>query len=311
MSDNPLAGVPDPAPLAAEAADSPAAGATPRPRASWSGLLRLSLVAVPVKAYPASAAARDGHFHQLHAGCGRRVRHLKHCPAHGPLEAGAVVPGYPVGPDRYVEVDEAELDRLRPARDRALTLETCLEAGRIDPALFAGRSLHLLPDGPAAQHPYAVLVDALRRRRQWALGRVALSGRRQLALVRPAGRLLTLHLLHYPEQLRPAAPLEAELRDAPASEAERLLAGQLLELASGPVDWSAYRDDTAEQLRGLVEALLRGQAPATPAATEEAPVQSLLEALRQSVAQARRLPPETVPAAPARPPARKRARRSP
>lgn len=42
-------------------------------RPSWSGLLRLSLVAVPVKAYPALASTSASHFHQLHAACGPAV----------------------------------------------------------------------------------------------------------------------------------------------------------------------------------------------------------------------------------------------
>ena len=42
---------------------------TPRGRATWSGLLRLSLVSVPIKAYPAAVSHADSHLHQLHAGC--------------------------------------------------------------------------------------------------------------------------------------------------------------------------------------------------------------------------------------------------
>ena len=75
--------------------DGPAAAA-PRGRASWSGLLRLSLVAVPVKAYPATSTTPEHRCHQLHAGCGQRIRYEKHCPRHGKVEAGAIVSGYPV-----------------------------------------------------------------------------------------------------------------------------------------------------------------------------------------------------------------------
>jgi len=55
-----------------------------RGRSSWSGLLRISLVAVPVKAYPAvSSTSSSPHFHLLHAGCGQRIGYQKHCPCHG------------------------------------------------------------------------------------------------------------------------------------------------------------------------------------------------------------------------------------
>ena len=60
----------EPAPATASAA----MASFPRARASWSGLLKISLLAVPVKAYPAIATDSKIHFNQLHAGCGQRIR---------------------------------------------------------------------------------------------------------------------------------------------------------------------------------------------------------------------------------------------
>jgi DNA end-binding protein Ku len=298
---------PNPAPPA-PSADTAAAAAAPRGRASWSGLLQLSLVAVPVKAYPATASSHVVHFNQLHADCGQRIRYEKHCPVHGKVETGAIASGYPYAPDRYVVVEEAELEKLRPAQDRALCLERFLDPSQVDPALFAGRSLYLLPDGLAAQHPYTVLAQALQQRQKWALGRLVLSGHRHLALVRPAQRLLTLHLLHYPAQLRSAAGLETELHGGAATEAELQLAGLLLDAASQPIPWAEYRDDTAEQLRALVEASLQHRPPEAPTVEAEQPVLQLLDALKQSVAQALEKQHASV-AAPAAPKGRKRAPR--
>src|SRR5882762_10800260 len=117
---------PEPAALRPEAAAAPAMPG--RGWASWSGLLRLSLVTLPVKAYPAAGVAPDLPCHQLHAGCGQRIRHQKHCPAHGPVDAGALVSGYEYAPGQFLVLDGADLDRLRPADDRALSLEHFLEA---------------------------------------------------------------------------------------------------------------------------------------------------------------------------------------
>ena len=204
------------------------AGPAGRARASWSGLLRLSLVAVPVHAYPATAASSESRCHQLHAGCGQRIRHEKRCPAHGPIDAGALVRGYEYARDQYLVLDEAELEQLRPVTDRALVLEFCLGAGQVDPVLFSGRSLYVLPDGPAAQQPFAVLVQALQARHKWAVGRMVLSSRCQVVLVRPLGRLLVLHVLHFPAG-RGSTGLEAE-PDRPRSPGRRVggaIAGRL------------------------------------------------------------------------------------
>ena len=99
--------------------------ATPGPpgRPSWSGLLRLSLVTVPVKAYPAVSSSAASPFHLLHAACGQRIRYAKQCPLHGPVDGDAIVRGYEYATDQYVVVEPEELERLRPPRDKALVLE--------------------------------------------------------------------------------------------------------------------------------------------------------------------------------------------
>ena len=259
-----------------------------RGRSSWSGLLRISLVAVPVKAYPAvSSTSASPHFHLLHAGCGQRIGYQKRCPRHGPVEADAVVRGYEYAPGQHVVVEAEELDKLRPARDRALVLEQFVAVDQVDPVFFAGRTLYLLPDGAAAQHPYAVLVDAMQQSGRAALGRVVLSGSRQLVLVRPTGKLLAMDVLHYPAQVRPASDWESDLTSGTATSSEQELAAQLIALSSGPLDWSRYRDTSAEELACLLQAKIAGQPAAVPA-DEPVAVLKLLDALKQSVAAADR-----------------------
>src|SRR5262249_27569950 len=145
------------------------------------------------------------------AGCGRRITYAKNCPQHGPVEGEAIVRGYEYAADQYVVIEPQELEQLRPARDKALTLEQFISVRDVAPTLFAGRSLYLIPDGPAAQHPYGVLVEAFQCAGQGALGRVVLSNQRQLVLVRPCSRLLVLDVLHFPAQVRSLCSLEADL----------------------------------------------------------------------------------------------------
>jgi DNA end-binding protein Ku len=275
--------------------DAAAATAAPRGRASWSGLLRLSLVAVPIKAYPAVSTSETIRFNQLHADCGQRVRYEKHCPIHGKLDGPSIVRGYEYAPGQYVVVEPSELDRLRPAKDKALQLEQFVQADQIDPALFSGRSLYLFPHSLPAQRPFLVLAEAMRQRGCWAVGRVVLSGNRQLVVIRPVGRLLSMHVLHEPRQLRAASAWDLELGSGAAADEERQLACTLIDSASRPVDWSQFRDDTAEQLTALVEAKIAGQ-PLTPPTEQPDQVLHLLDALKQSVAAAARTREASTPA---------------
>jgi DNA end-binding protein Ku len=166
-----------------------------------------------------------------------------------------------------------------------LRLERFIDAAHVDPRLFAGRSLYLAPDGLAAQRPYAVLAQALCAKSKWGIGRVVLSGHRQVILLRSANGLLVVDVLYYPAQLR-AAPGGSRTGNDPVAIPEELhLAGLLIDAASGPVDWPQYRDDSAAELAALIEAKVAGRPLVSPAA-EPVAVLSLLEALKQSVAAA-------------------------
>src|SRR5262249_1248354 len=148
----------------------------------------------------------------------------------------------------------------------------------LNPLLFAGRSLYLVPDGPAAEPGYGVPRLALAQKLRWALGRMVLGGHRQVVLVRPADTTLVLHVLHYPEQVRVCPQTVWPMKQEPAEELR--LAGMLIDAASGKVDWTAYPDQAAQELKTLIEAKLAGQpaeAPAPPA------ILSLLDALKESV----------------------------
>lgn len=253
---------------------------TPSGRPSWSGLLQLNLVGIPLKAYPAVRQREAPAFHQLHAGCGQRIRCPKHCPVHGPVDSAALVRAYEYGPGQHVILEADEVDQLRPAQDRALRLEHFLSPADCDPLFYAGRSLYLLPDGPAAVHGYLVLHAVLVQRDRWALGKIVLGGQRQVALVRPTTDVLVLHVLHYPELVR-ACPAPG-VSPRPTTPQELQLAGQLVDAASGAASASAYRDETAAELRALVEAKLQGQGLEASAPPPQ--LLPFLEALQQSVA---------------------------
>jgi non-homologous end joining protein Ku len=107
--------------------------------------------------------------------------------------------------------------------------------------------------------------------------------------------------LHYPEQVRVCPQTVWPMAKEPAEELR--LAGMLIEAADGKVDWTAYPDQAAQELKALIEAKLAGQAAvvSSPAPT----ILPLLEALKKSVGtQSEKVPPvrEKTP--------RKRARRT-
>jgi len=96
-----------------------------------------------------------------------------------------------------------------------------------------------------------------------------------------------------------AQHLSPELERTILSIRRRLqLARQLIQAASGPLDWSRYRDSSAEELAALVQAKVANQA-CPPATAEPIAILQLLDALKQSVA-ATSATASAAPAAPSR-----------
>jgi hypothetical protein len=78
---------------------------------------------------------------------------------------------------------------------------------------------------------------------------------------------------------------DARHRPRPEAASEQLrLAGMLIDAAGGAVDWGAYRDQAAQDLRALLDLKLQGQPAAVP--EPDHMVLPLLVALQQSVAAA-------------------------
>ena len=105
-------------------------------RSSWKASLRLSLVCVPVKAYPAAASGNgEIRFHQLHADCGCRIQYQKRCPQHGQIASDEIVSGYEYVRDQYVVIEAAELDNLHGPSEPIET--ACSSSLRTSPDSFS------------------------------------------------------------------------------------------------------------------------------------------------------------------------------
>jgi len=53
------------------------------PRAYWTGQLRLSLVTIPIRLYPATSTEKRIELHQIHEPSGKRIRYQKVAPGVG------------------------------------------------------------------------------------------------------------------------------------------------------------------------------------------------------------------------------------
>jgi DNA end-binding protein Ku len=189
-------------------------------------------------------------------------------------------------------------------RSQSIDIVRFVPVDQVDPIYF-DRTYYLAPASAAAQsRPYVLLLRAMQEANMGAIGKFVLWGKENLCLVRPLGEALALETLFYAEDIRPRAEIEEAVGEAEVNEPELAMARQLVESLVGEFDPEEFENEYRGELRGMLEAKLAGKEIARPEPVPVAPVVDLMEALRESVAQAqtKRKAPER-----AKKPARKRA----
>jgi DNA end-binding protein Ku len=258
-------------------------------RSAWGGYLRLNLLSVPVKAYSATVANRGKvGFHQIHAKCHSRIRYKKTCPIHGEVPNDEIVSGYEVADGKYVLIDRKELTKLRPDADKAITIDVFIRPDALDPVYFTDRTYYLAPDGPAGGQSYAVLRKVMADDGRYAVATMVLSGRAQVVLIRPVGRLLAVTVLSYDTQLKKPAEFEGEVPEVAAGSAEVKLARTLIETSTAEdFDFGKYQDEYTGHVRELIESKAAKHKVVAERDGEEAPIVNLMDALRESLHEAK------------------------
>ena len=271
-------------------------------RAIWKGHLRLSLVTIPIRVYPATNPAATISFNQLHRVCQTRIQYKKWCPhCEREVARDEIVKGYEFERGQYVPVEEEEIDTVRPESTRVVALSQFTDADAIDP-VFIDTPYYIGPDGKVAAESFAVMREALKGKA--GIGTLAMHGRDRLVAIEPRGRGLIMFTLRHEREIRDIDAID-ELKDAPEKvKAEELaLARKVIGGFEDRVDFSKYPDTYEEALREMVDAKIKGREIITTEESVERPkVVNLMDALRKSLDEASRAKkrPAKAPAAPKR-----------
>ncbi|HET6883096.1 MAG TPA: hypothetical protein VFI31_23205, partial [Pirellulales bacterium] len=117
-------------------------------------------------------------------------------------------------------------------------------------------------------------------------GQVVMSGREEVALVRPVDGVLTMSLLNYATQIKPLADFVEEVGEGRVSADELKLARTLIQqTSSDEVSLEQYEDTYTQKFKEAIEAKIAGKEVVTAPEEEDVPVVNLMDALRKSLKQ--------------------------
>ena len=252
------------------------------PRPTWKGFLKVSLVNIPVKVFPATEPAASLSFNQLHAECQTRIQQKRWCPhCEREVTTSELVKGYEFEKGRWVVVSEEDIQKVRVESTRVINLVQFADDSEIDP-IYVDRAYYLAPDGPMAAEAFAVMREGMAGKA--GIGKVALYGREYLVAIRPQKKGMVMYTLHHDAEIRSIDTIE-ELNSVPTKVKpdEMKLARQVIATFDAELNLKDYKDEYTEGLRQIIDAKIAGEELVAPEVQEPAKVVDLMEALRRSL----------------------------
>jgi len=267
------------------------------PRAMWKGAISFGLVTIPVAVYPATEE-KSLRFNQLHAEDGGRIRLKRVCEKDGEeVTFEHIVKGYEVEKDRYVVLTDDDFDQVPVASSRAIDIVRFVDLDEIDPVLFK-KSYYLIPDETGAK-AYALLREAMSQDGRVGIAKVSFRDKEHLAALRFKDDAFVLETMYWPDEVRDAdfggVDVNVDVRDQ-----ELAMARQLIDSLASEWHPEEFTDEYREALVRIVEAKLSGEEIEVVEPEPTAKVVDLMEALKASVAAAKKQIDEEPEAKPAR-----------
>jgi DNA end-binding protein Ku len=256
------------------------------PPALWSGNIRLSLVAIPVRLVPAISTEEAISFRQIHEPSGEPIRYVKGIETEKGFKEvpeAEIVKGYEYAKGHYVLLHPEEIDELKLEAKHTIDMRQFVDEDEID-SRYWEKPYYLVPDGDEADEGYAIMASALADTGKVAIGQLIRQGHEHLVAIKALKGGLMLCILRYPYELREPKTYFENINTKPEPEALKL-AKQLIESESGRFEPEKIPDKYAETLRELVRAKVEQRAAHIEVATEgKAPqVINIMDALKESM----------------------------
>ena len=255
------------------------------PRPTWKGHLKLSLVSCAVALYNASSSSERVSFNTLNRKTGNRLKQNMVDSGSGePVDTADRVKGYQVAKGQYVMVEDSDLEALKIESTRTIDIETFVPQAEID-EIFLDSPYYLAPDGKIGEEAFAVIREAMAKKKVVGIGRVVLSRRERMLMLHPRGRGMMATTLRYPYEVRPDAEYFEDIGEQKVSSEMLGIAQEIISRMAGHFEPASFTDRYEEAVTAMLQAKQAGHTFTVSEPAEPANVVDIMEALKRSLAQ--------------------------
>ncbi|HEX8025501.1 MAG TPA: Ku protein [Candidatus Limnocylindrales bacterium] len=254
-------------------------------RSMWKGAIQFGLVTIPVKLYVATESRAGISFNMLHETDKSRIQMKIWCPEDEKIIGrDETVKGYEYAPDKYVVIDDEDLEKLPLKTVRSIEIEQFVPADEAQAQTrFVKQAYYIEPD-KVGRKAFQLLKEVLADKGLTAICKFVIRDREALAAMNPFENTMLLSTLYWPDEIRSLGELDLPKEEPEIKPAEKRMAEQLIEAMTGEFDPEQYRDEYREALMQVIESKVEGRETVSlPEPEEGTKLVDLMAALQASV----------------------------
>jgi DNA end-binding protein Ku len=251
----------------------------------WKGAIQFGLVTIPVKLYVATESRAGVSFNMLHKADLSRIQMKIVCPVEDEIIPRTdTVKGYEYAPDKYVVINDEDLESLPLKTVRSIEISQFVESDQAEQnTRFVKQAYYIEPD-KIGRKAFNLLKTVLDEKGLIAICKVVIKDREALAALTPFNNTMLLSTLYWPDEIRDLGELDIPEEEAELKPAERQMAEQLVSAMTGEFDPEQYHDEYRDALMKIIESKVEGKEVSAPEpVAESTKLVDLMAALEASV----------------------------
>ena len=193
------------------------------------------------------------------------------------------IKGYAVGKDHYVTVEDDELANIAIESTHTVDIEKFVPKASIDDR-YRDTPYYLAPEDKVGQEAFAVIRDAMKKKKMVGIARVVMARRERVMMLEPFGKGIMGTTLHYPYEIRSEDGVFEEIPDLKLPDQMIGLAEDIIDRMTGEFEPEQFQDRYENAMIELIRSKQAGlPAPKEKPAARPANVVNLMDALRRSI----------------------------
>lgn len=214
--------------------------------ASYKTAIQFQDLYIPVKMLKISHN-NSIELNQLCKDSKERVRYIKFCPScNKEITNSDIVKGYKYAEDKYVVLEQSDIDSITSNQDRTLSIEYFCKPKEIS-SLLIDKSYYLIPE-MESEISYELLRKAMITNRVVAVTKIVLGTKQELVLLFPNKNCIIATILFYENEINELPPIMKHKTDKQQLEnlKETILNN------TKEFDWNSHYDKYQLKLRKLI-----------------------------------------------------------